>query len=795
MSSAQSPSDTLIGERLSSVYNLWQPLRSGNWTSAPLNRLYLAVQQLAESCEQHETLGDRVLELEVYLSSFVDADGVTPKPEQLAEVDRLFGAVIELGKRFNPRLGQTQAAPATPTAASQQRRLLLLQAASEPVQGLAQTLKERGYHVLLLREAETAITALQRQPPDAVIITANLIEKQWARLGSIVTQLRQYQQIRLPILFIGPDQDVTLRLQTMRAGVDACFNTGVEAGVVIDRLGELLQAQAAAPYRILVVDDEPSHARFAQAILQKAGMETRAVTDPLKVPETLGQFKPDLILMDLYMPGCDGMELTAMIRERDEGVNVPIVFLSGEQDEDKQIDALNAGGDDFIAKPLRPRHLISAVTSRIRRARQLDARLRPLLFREQAQQQAARLLNRNAFYQQLLLWLGKPPKQLTQGLIWVELEQVRKLVEQVGVPMLDKALDTVGNRLAGQLQADDLIGHFGDTGFTVLARRSRYKELCDLAEQLRQTLAGRLFEIGEATLALTGRVGGCVLQGRPDQATRLLLDAQAAAAQSKDSQCNITQAKETGGQGELLDLLRDALQHNSLQAMYQPFVSLRGASGEHYQMFLRLPKPNGEVIPAAVFLQLAEEADLLLDIDRWMLLRALQELAAPSQRNRPVRIMVYQSAASLKDPLQLNWLAEQLAQYPAEFARGFVLCFETKAVADNLRIAKQKINLLQAKGIRVTLNNFHLEPETVQLLQYLPVAFLRVERETVRGKEQSLAGLVKLSHEQGKQIIIAKVEDARSLGELWGYGVDFIQGDFVQPLGEALDFDFSGFVF
>lgn len=794
MSQAQPSSDPIISDRLTLVYNLWQPLRTGNWSAAALNRLYLAVQQLAESCEQHEKLGDRILELEVYLSSFVDAEGVTPKTDQLAEVERLFGAVMELGKAFNPRLGQAQPTP-TPTTANSQRRLLLLQAASEPVQGLAQALKERGYTVLLLRETETAITALQRQPPDAVLITMNLAEKQWARLGSIVTQLRQYQQVRLPVICIGPDQDVMLRLQTMRAGVDAYFNTGVESGVVIDRLGELLQAQAAAPYRILVVDDEPSHARFAQAILQKAGMETRAVTDPLKVPETLGQFKPDLILMDLYMPGCDGMELTAMIRERDEGVNVPIVFLSGEQDEDKQIDALNAGGDDFIAKPLRPRHLISAVTSRIRRARQLDARLRPLLFKEQAEQQAGRVLTRNVFYQQLLLWLGKPPKQVTQALLWVELEQVRKLIEQVGVPALDKALEAVGTRLASQLQADDLIGRFSDGGFTVLARRNRYKDLCDLAEQLRNTLASRLFELGEATLALTGKVGGCVLQGRPDQATRLLLDAQTATLQSKDGECSIRQAKEAGGQGELLDLLRDALQHDSLQAMYQPFVSLRGASGEHYQMFLRLPKPNGEVVPAAVFLQLAEEADLLLDIDRWMLLRALQELAAPTQRNRPLRVMVYQSAASLKDPLQINWLTEQLTQYPPELARGFVLCFEMKAVADNLRVAKQKINLLQAKGIRVALNNFNLEPETIQLLQYLPVAFLRIERESVRSKEQSLAGLVKLSHEQGKQIIIAKVEDARSLGELWGYGVDFIQGDFVQPLGEALDFDFSGFIF
>ncbi len=801
-SQPQAADAAIIGQQLTEVFSLWQPLRTGVWQAAALNRLYLAVQQLAESCEraQSEVLGDRVLEMEVYLSSFVDADGLSPKAEQVAEVERLLATVLEAGKPFNPRLDKPAASLTITPAAAGSRRLILLQAAAEPIQGLAQGLKQRGYNVMLLREAEVAIAALQRQPPDALVIAVNLQEKQWTRLGAVVTQLRQYQQIRLPLVFIGSDQDITLRLQAMRAGVDACFNLGADLGVVADRLGELLQAQAAAPYRILVVDDEPAHARFAQAILQKAGMETRAVTDPLKVLETLGQFTPDLILMDLYMPGCDGVELTAMIRERDEGVHIPIVFLSGEQDEDKQLDALNAGGDDFIAKPLRPRYLIAAVTTRIRRARQLQARLQPLLARQQAQQ-ASSALTRLAFYQQLQAWLAKPQGQMTPALLWVELDQVRKLIEQVGVPCLDKALDTIGARLALQLQPEDQLGRFGDSSFTILARRGRYKELGELAERLRESLASRLFDLGEATLALSGRVGGCVLQGRPEQATQLLLDAQAVAQQaSLDSKtpCPILQAQvnaDNGAQNELLDLLRDALQQNTLQAMYQPFVSLRGASGEHYQMLLRLQKPSGETIPAATFMRLAEQAALLLDLDRWAVIRALQEITAPARRNRPLRLVIHQSLASLRDEDQVAWLLQQLSKQPTDIARSFILCFELKHIADNLRIAKQKVNALQTKGIRVALNGFNLEPESLQLLQHLPAALLRIDREAVRGKEQSLAGLVKLAHEQGKQIIITKVEDARSLGDLWGYGVDFIQGDFVQVPETRPDFDFSGFVF
>src|SRR4029079_13853159 len=74
------------------------------------------------------------------------------------------------------------------------------------------------------------------------------------------------------------------------------------------------------------------------------------------------------------MPNCSGMELTAIIREREAFISTPIVFLSGEHDADKHFEALNAGGDDFLSQPIRPKHLTVAVTNRVRRARQMSSR-------------------------------------------------------------------------------------------------------------------------------------------------------------------------------------------------------------------------------------------------------------------------------------------------------------------------------------------------------------------------------------------------------------------------------------
>ncbi|REI37667.1 response regulator, partial [Xanthomonas oryzae pv. oryzae] len=81
-------------------------------------------------------------------------------------------------------------------------------------------------------------------------------------------------------------------------------------------------------------------------------------------------YHPDLILMDLHMPELDGIRLTTLIRQQPGQQLLPIVFLTGDPDPERQFEVLDSGADDFLTKPIRPRHLIAAVSNRIRRARQ-----------------------------------------------------------------------------------------------------------------------------------------------------------------------------------------------------------------------------------------------------------------------------------------------------------------------------------------------------------------------------------------------------------------------------------------
>ena len=125
-----------------------------------------------------------------------------------------------------------------------------------------------------------------------------------------------------------------------------------------------------APFRILIVEDDRGQALFAQSVLHGAGMQAEVEMAPDGVIPAIERFKPDLVLMDLHMPGRDGMSLTLQIRQRPEFLHLPIVFLTGDPDPERQFEVLESGADDFLTKPIRPRHLIAAVSNRIQRARQ-----------------------------------------------------------------------------------------------------------------------------------------------------------------------------------------------------------------------------------------------------------------------------------------------------------------------------------------------------------------------------------------------------------------------------------------
>lgn len=123
----------------------------------------------------------------------------------------------------------------------------------------------------------------------------------------------------------------------------------------------------------MLVDDEPLQLQAHATYLRRAGMEVHTLTNPMLTLGDIDHFKPDVVVLDVYMPGASGPELAAVLRESEVHRQLPILFLSGETSMTQQLLALDLGGDDFLIKPVQPAHLVAAVTARARRYRQDQA--------------------------------------------------------------------------------------------------------------------------------------------------------------------------------------------------------------------------------------------------------------------------------------------------------------------------------------------------------------------------------------------------------------------------------------
>ncbi|MFZ4662173.1 MAG: response regulator transcription factor [Caldilineaceae bacterium] len=116
---------------------------------------------------------------------------------------------------------------------------------------------------------------------------------------------------------------------------------------------------------ILVVDDEQSISEVVSLYLTRSGYEVKVVHDGRAALQALTQQKPDLVVLDLMLPGIDGWEITRRLRA--EG-NTPIIMLTARKEESDRILGLEMGADDYVVKPFSPQELVSRVRAVLRRA-------------------------------------------------------------------------------------------------------------------------------------------------------------------------------------------------------------------------------------------------------------------------------------------------------------------------------------------------------------------------------------------------------------------------------------------
>ena len=352
-----------------------------------------------------------------------------------------------------------------------------------------------GYAVSVFHDFKAARDALTLVKPDAMLLDVGLSVDELAG-PDFASGLKDSMFSDVPVLFMSGRSDTATRLRAVRAGGRAFFPKPIVLPDIMSWLDKVTLPVEPEPSRILIVEDQLSAATTFAAYLRSAGMESHIVTDPMKVLDELAKFNPDLILLDMYMPLAGGDEIASVIRQMDAYLSVPIVFLSGENNADRQLEAMKLGGDAFLTKPIEGAHLISAVESRAARYKAL----RSLTDRDGL----TGLVNRRKFDEHLAVELSRAHRQkrpLTLAVI--DIDHFKKVNDAHGHACGDGVLRNLARVLTKGLRRTDIAARFGGEEFCILLTDVDATTAQPVMDRLREAFAKVIHESGAAMFSCT----------------------------------------------------------------------------------------------------------------------------------------------------------------------------------------------------------------------------------------------------------------------------------------------------
>jgi len=135
---------------------------------------------------------------------------------------------------------------------------------------------------------------------------------------------------------------------------------------------QVLQRLTPTTGKVLIVDDDAIVLDQLHSILQPWGFDLILLSDPQRFWDTLAATHPDLIILDIEMPGVNGIDLCQVVRNDQQWGDLPILFLSAHTDEPTIQQVFSAGADDYIGKPIRAAELVARVLNRLKTARMLQ---------------------------------------------------------------------------------------------------------------------------------------------------------------------------------------------------------------------------------------------------------------------------------------------------------------------------------------------------------------------------------------------------------------------------------------
>ena len=599
-------------------------------------------------------------------------------------------------------------------------------------------------------------------------------------------------------------------------------------------------------YQILIVDDIADNLRVLSNTLTQSGYKIRCAKNGMMALKAAAKVIPDLILLDIGMPGMDGYEVCQRLKSSENTQNIPVVFISALNDVLDKVKAFQVGGVDYITKPFQVEEVLARVKNQLElqsakaeiqllnqkleqrvkeRTIQLKIANQKLLgvnhrLQEEVaeRRKAEQQLIHDALYDSLTtlpnrtLLMDRVDRAIHRtkrnpehlfALLFIDLDRFKTVNDSLGHLIGDRLLIAIAKILQADLRTIDTVARLGGDEFVILLDDiSSLQDATRIGARLQKQLQEPLNIEGHSIVS-GASVGIALSSPKYEHSSEILRDADIA----------MYRAKEKGkGRYEVFDEamyiqtlkavkleqdLRLALKNQEFSLCFQPIFSLDNSILSSFEALIRWHHPRRGLISPLDFIPLAEDTGLIIEIGDWVLQSACQHLAR-WQKQYPH----FPNVATLK--VNVN-VASQQFQQPDFVSKLDRVLAQTKLKPSCLRLeitesvlidseisTQQTLAEIKQRQIEISIDDFGTGYSSLSYLSRLPIDNLKIDRSFIKNISSDLESLeivktiITLAHNLGMNAIAEGVETTAQVKQLQALECEYAQGYFfAKPMATA----------
>ena len=553
--------------------------------------------------------------------------------------------------------------------------------------------------------------------------------------------------------------------------------------------------QSEVTKRVLVVDDDFNIRLLARETLEQAGFVVQEAADGIEALEEYERSRPEIIFLDVMMPGMDGFTVCRKIRDCPADANTAILMMTGLDDIDSIQRAYEAGATDFITKPINWA-ILGHRANFIIMAKRADDQVRYLAMYDSLTGLPNRVLLKDRLEQSI--------QRAARGgklfaVLYIDLDLFKDVNDSLGHGTGDLLLQSIAKRFLSSTRGSDTLARLGGDEFILSVQDLQsYEGVHTVAHQVLNHFS-RPFQVDAHEIYITASIGVAIYPSDGEISGDLVRNADAAMNHAKKLGRNCYQFFSIEMQTRIMNRLarqndlRKALEFRELVLHYQPRIDTASGRVVGMEALVRWLHPVKGLIPPGEFIPLSEESGLIVPLGEWVLAEACRQTGIWLKMGfAPLKVSVNVSPVQFRRSDVLETVRRVLAEtglppgnLEIELTENTLMQLGVPpkegegdrppmALADILRS-------LRELGISIALDDFGTGYSSLSYLNHFPIDVLKIDRSFVSVIDASdgspiITAIIAMAEKLGMRVVAEGVETDGQRSFLVEHGCHELQG-------------------